>query len=483
MLIAPLGLENTPVVRRPWLTFALASLVVTAFAALGWSHASRERAVITAAGRAAAFWEAHPYLEPPDEVLDLLEPGVADAAAAESLRRRRAGTLPPPARLEEEQQEFQGRVQALRAAADSVPWRPFAFHPEHGLMQPGLFTHFFVHLDATSLLAVLLLLSVAGPSIEARYGVAAFLLLGLGAVSSAGVLLLERGETGTGPLVGGSAVASAWLGALLAQRRGGRLRIWYWALVSSGTTTVRRGLLLSVWLVAVVWTSRQGDLHVAFSHAAGLASGVLFAAIATVSGLERLFSTFREVDLVPFEHPELPTATSALARGDLDGAKEALTRVITRDPDNAFAMEGLVRIGLQQGDSVAISRLIDELAARQPKLTSDPNLLMLLIQCGELVTPDRMRRESARRVAQALEEAELSLATRFHRQLKVGPDGPASALWLAHQEKRHHRLSEALAEAAFARTHPQATEEQRSAALALEAEIEASLARERALLA
>ena len=300
--------------RRPIVTIVIAGLCAALFAWTGLleTHPSQ---LITFA-EATAYAKDRPYLM--DEDYD--------------------GPLPEPTVLAQERKEFE--VLVIRGVDRSGgAERKLSLVPSHGFAQVGWLTNLFVHFSLMHLLGNLLFLWLVGPLLEEAWGRRRFLAFYLcaGVFASLVQFLISRASAAS--MGGASGAIAGCMGAFTLRFAITRIRFHYflWFIrIFVGSVHV------PAWICGALWFGRElldlkngGASGVATgAHVGGFALGGLVALGMRALGAEKDLLTVAESDAVRDRRDGLfADASSSLARGDAELAREALVALQQEAPD------------------------------------------------------------------------------------------------------------------------------------------------------
>jgi membrane associated rhomboid family serine protease len=311
--------------------------------------------------------------------------------------------------------ELHGEVE-IYASWGLVPKRPEG---------PGLFTYMFMHAGWGHLIGNFMILFLAGPPLEDRWGRPLF----AGVYAAAGLfaggfyMLLTPGSNV--PLVGASGAIAALMGASLVRFWSTKIRFFYifWVLrIITGTFWAPVWVILPLWFINNLFMARLADdlgvvSGVAYwCHVGGFVFGVAFA-----YGMrhwrieERYLHQAIESRITVSNNPVIDEAMELRIQGEPETAYQLLSEAAGERPDdpdvvNAFwelagelrrtdeaipLMLGLVKQSLARGEGDLAVAHWEEIAARAPTAQADRQLLLRLI-------PVLLEKEKRKRAVQAL---------------------------------------------------------------------------------
>ena len=248
------------------------------------------------------------------------------------------GPLPSSTELAVEQKEFE-RLVALGVDRQGGAERALSLVPARGFAQVGWLTNLFVHFDLFHLLGNMLFLWLVGPLLEEAWGRRRFLAFYLvaGLTASLVQFLISRGSPAS--IGGASGAIAGCMGAFALRFAATKIRFHYfiWFLrIFVGSVHV------PAWICGALWFGRElldlkggGASGVATgAHVGGFMLGGLVALGMKALGSEKDLLTVAESDEVRGRREGLiADAMAALARGDGEGAREALIALQKEAPD------------------------------------------------------------------------------------------------------------------------------------------------------
>jgi membrane associated rhomboid family serine protease len=349
-------------------------------------------------------------------------------------------------------------------------WGLVPKHPQG----PGLFTHMFMHAGWGHLLGNFLILFLAGPPLEDRWGRPLFAGVYVAAGLFAGGFFILMTPGSNLPLVGASGAIAALMGATLVRFWSTKIRFFYifWVLrFIKGTFWAPVWAILPLWFANNIFMARLADNlgvegGVAYwCHVGGFVFGVAFAyGMRHWQIEERYLHHAIESRITVSSNPVIDEAMELRIQGEPEAAFQLLREAAgerSDDPDVVSAfwelacelrrsgeavslMLGLVKQSLANGEGDLAIAHWEEIAERAPAAQADRQLLVRLV-------PVLLEKEKHKRAVQALRRTvdprlgELTSGMAF-RLLELAKDvDPATALVAArcaldggslHQAKR-----------------------------------------------
>jgi len=290
---------------------------------------------------------------------------------------------------------------------------------------PGLFSYMFMHAGWGHLIGNFLILFLAGPPLEDRWGRPLFTAMYVlsGVVAGGFYVLMTPGSDV--PLVGASGAIAALMGASLVRFWSSKIKFFYlfWVLrVIKGTFWAPVWVILPLWFLDNIFMARLAEntgvvSSVAYwCHVGGFAFGIAFA-----YGMrhwrieERYIHDAIEARITVSSNPVIDEAMELRIQGQPEAAYQLLREAAGQrsdDPDlvNAFwelacelrrsdeatpLMLGLVKQSLARGEGDLAVAHWEEIAGRAPSAEVDRQLLVRLI-------PVLIEKEKRKRAVQAL---------------------------------------------------------------------------------
>jgi membrane associated rhomboid family serine protease len=346
-------------------------------------------------------------------------------------------------------------------------------YPNWGLVPkrpvgPGLFTYMFMHAGWGHLIGNFLILFLAGPPLEDRWGRPLFggVYLVAGLFAAGFYTLMKPGSDV--PLVGASGAIAALMGASLVLFWSTKIRFFYifWVFrFIKGTFWAPVWAILPLWLLDNVFMGRLADDAGAVSgvaywcHVGGFVFGVALAyGMRHWQVEERYLHQAIESRVTVSSNPVIDEAMELRIQGDPESAYQLLCEAAgerSDDPDLVSSfwelacelrrsdaaiplMLGLVKQSLARGEGDAAVAHWEEIAERAPAAQADRQLLVRLI-------PVLLEREKRKRAVQALRRTvdprlgELSSGMAF-RVLELARDvDPPTAQRVRRRGDEHRR--------------------------------------------
>jgi membrane associated rhomboid family serine protease len=337
---------------------------------------------------------------------------------------------------------------------------------------PGLFTYMFMHAGWGHLIGNFLILFLAGPPLEDRWGRPLFAGVYVAAGLFAGGFYVLMTPGSNLPLVGASGAIAALMGASLVRFWATKIRFFYifWVLrIITGTFWAPVWAMLPLWFLSNLFMARLADdlgvvSGVAYwCHVGGFVFGTAFA-----YGMrhwrieERYLHQAIESRITVSNNPVIDEAMELRIQGEPQTAYRLLSEAAGERPDdpdvvNALfelagelrrtdeaipLMLGLVKQSLARGEGDLAVGHWEEIAVRAPAAKADRQLLVRLI-------PVLLEKEKRQRAVQALRRVvdprlgALSSGMAF-RVLELAKDvDPPSALVAARRVLEAESLHEA----------------------------------------
>ena len=346
--------------------------------------------------------------------------------------------------------------------------------PKH-LQGPGLFTYMFMHAGWGHLLGNFLILFLAGPPLEDRWGRSLFAGVYVAAGLFAGGFFILMKPGSDLPLVGASGAIAALMGATLVRFWSTKIRFFYifWVLrFIKGTFWAPVWAILPLWFANNIFMAQLADgLSVAggvayWCHVGGFVFGVTFAyGMRHWQIEERYLHRAIESRITVSSNPVIDEAMELRIQGEPEAAFQLLREAAgerSDDPDVVSAfwelacelrrsgdaiplMLGLVKQSLASGENDLAVAHWEEIAERSPAAQADRQLLVRLI-------PVLLEKEKRKRAVQALRRTvdprlgALTSGMAF-RVLELAKDvDPATALFAARCALETGNLHEAKCE-------------------------------------
>jgi membrane associated rhomboid family serine protease len=292
-------------------------------------------------------------------------------------------------------------------------------------------THMFVHSGWLHLIGNMLMLLLAGPPIEDRWGRALFAAFyGVSGASAAAFYAALTSDPSV-PMVGASGAIAGVLGAFAVRLWSAKIRFAYFFVLGFrptwGTFEAPAWAMLSLWFAnelfqAWVWGSVGVGGGVAYwAHVGGFAFGAGAAWALGASGLEqRWIDPAIEARITRFSaNPALENALAARERGDAADALAMLRAEWKRDPSDEIGLAlwdaalacgesasaapvllAAVRSAAQRGEHELALRHWCELAGHAPDLLADPGTLLRFVP---VLLAENQREHAATALRQAVD--------------------------------------------------------------------------------
>lgn len=404
-LVHPLGVDEVELDRIPWVSLSIAVACALMFALtwvippnpFGGSDAQLEEMI--------EFWQENPNVKPPEVLLERLNP--AGRERVEALHTQALAEQGEPSAVHQE--HLDGLAADFERTSESSLLRKLSLVPSRGAAQWGWLMGMFLHFGWMHLLGNLFFLYLVGPMLEdvwSRPLFAVFYLVG-GVVAG---LAQAAWDWGSNVLIAGASGAiAAAMGAFAYRFATKHIRMGYfiWLItIYRGTFRMPAWLAGAAWLVLELWSLvTGGDSGVAvMAHIGGFVFGLGTAVSLRRSGLEERYLTPAVTRKTGnyVRHSGLDVAAEALARGDTERARSALSEVLAAYPDNVEASLMLYQLEVREGRPEAGARL-ERTCLRlvsQARLEAATDALQHL---GEDFNPSHLRPMTAFRLASLLE--------------------------------------------------------------------------------
>lgn len=370
MLIVPVGLQNSEVRRRPWVSIVVMGLMAAAFALFGppsrgegWGDRVEARIRLL-----ESFLLEHAHLRPSPDIQSLLSDGVR-----EEVRRRReqepGGAAPAlPFLLEGQELELRILENGVRAALREAPsWR-YGFLPARPHLLDAL-TSMFLHGGWLHLIGNLLFFFATGPFLEDVYGRTAFsgLFLSSGVVA-AYVQAVQTPDSWV-PCIGASGAIAGVMGAFLVRLGTSRIRFLFLPILVLPFLrvpfTMRAAIVLPLWFTeqAVLASEAPAESGVAvWAHIGGFVFGMAFAGLVKAIRLEeRWVDPGIQKEISWSQDPAVLRASEARHSGDLERAAREIAAAVREHPEDIDALRLAFDIALDAGRAEEAIRTADRL--------------------------------------------------------------------------------------------------------------------------
>lgn len=301
-----------------------------------------------------------------------------------------------------------------------------------------LFTYMFLHAGWAHLFANLLILLLAGPPLEDRWGRPLFAGFYLSAGLASGLFYALMTPDSTVPMVGASGAIAGAMGACLFRYWQSKIHFrWFMVLlpfrVVTGTFWAPAWAMLPLWFASEVFMAALTDHMGASSgvaywaHVGGFAFGFGFAWLMKRFQIEeRFIDSAIEEKITVVENPVIEEAMAARMSGDPDGAWMLLQRAVEEQPDHTDlvfawweiacelgrpeqAAPALLRIlsrELRDGDQQLAARSWCDLCERAPAVRAEP---AFLVRLAPLLLARAQTQSAIRALRQAVEPGQREL--------------------------------------------------------------------------
>ena len=346
MILLPIGHEETSLRRLPAVTFGIMALCIVAFVASGQGalDSKADVEVEEKAIEALAYYWQHSYLELDDE-FETLVYGEADRveekfkefseAASEFAKMREEPRA--PSRVADEQAVLDRLTAAALASRDHHAFFQWGLIPAK-FSVVGLVSHMFMHGGWLHLIGNLLILYLAGPFVEDRWGrplYAAFYFLSGVAAAGAHIAFNAGSEV---PMIGASGAIAGVMGAFLVYYHKTKIKFFYMvAFFIRGTFDAAAWIMLPLWfgeqlaLALMLGAEMSGMAY--WAHVGGFGFGLAAALGVRRAGILERYVQPR-LDQVTeqsvIERPDLELALAARDEGRHDDAFKLLKGELRR---------------------------------------------------------------------------------------------------------------------------------------------------------
>lgn len=346
MILLPVGHEEDSVRRLPIVTFSIIGLCLLVFFLTGRGSllSDDDIELNEQAGEAIEFYFENPRLELDDE-FEIMVAGEANAIESEyrSLAEAMPGQSDRPwdqKHNEAQQAQLDELTDAALSARDKHAFFRFGLIPSN-ISIVGLFLHMFTHAGWLHLIGNLLILYLAGPFVEDRWGrpLYAGFYLGCGLLAASAHIATQLDSVV--PLVGASGAIAGVMGAFLVLFNRTKIKFFYMiGVFIRGTFDAAAWIMLPLWFVEQIFfglLSGRGSAVAYWAHVGGFAAGALGAIALQRSGwLERYVEPGIEIrasrSLV--DRQALDDALQAQADGDHQGAFDLFLAELQNDPSS-----------------------------------------------------------------------------------------------------------------------------------------------------
>ena len=368
MLLIPIAQEDNTVRRTPWVSFALIAINFAVFLLLNLVGGD-EREFRRGVSAFIEYLGAHPYLEPPPEMVDLLGEGFDEALEGVRAEWRERGGIVDPVAAAAEQERLNALAQQALDALHATSAFRFGYIPAAPRL-PSAVSSMFMHAGWFHVLGNMLFLFLTGPFIEDRYGRPLFAVLYL--LSGLAALLAHAAHQpeSTVPLVGASGAIAGVMGAFLIRLRAARIRFLFmpipplWMLRTQ--IVLPAFVVLPLWMAEQLWYAHtQPQAGVAWwAHIGGFTFGLVVAVALKLFGVEENWiHPAIESEIGITQNPGLQRAMDARLAGDFAAARRELRPVLVAEPENPDAWRESYEVALEARDPSEVARAGERLLA------------------------------------------------------------------------------------------------------------------------
>jgi membrane associated rhomboid family serine protease len=318
----------------------------------------------------------------------------------------------------------------------SLAFSSFGLVPQNPSLA-GFFGHIFIHAGWGHLAGNLVLLLLAGPPIEDRWGRPLFATFYMSCGLFAGAFFMTTAPDSPLPLVGASGAIAGVLGACMIRHWKSKIRFFYFFFFIKGTFHAPVWAMLPLWFGSEILAARMvGDVGstggIAYwAHVGGFMWGAaITAAIARWKVEERFVQSAIEDKITVLSNPLLEKALEVHSSGDLPGAYKLLTQAAKESPNNpdtisalwemacalgrpkeaVRAMYRIANTALREGDKKLAAQFWGDVIERVPKARAEPTWLVRLAP-ALLELDQRQQAAVALRHAVSKEQSTVSLGT------------------------------------------------------------------------
>jgi len=359
VLLLPLGHEEDSVRRVPWITLVVAVICVAALVASTYLGPDPTAGIEESFSRIQAYFLEHPYLELDERVEKVFFRGLSVDEKQALLESWRA-MVPGPESAEQfhrEQLELDRLCAAALAALSNHPYYAWGLIPSKP--SPTTFvTHMFMHGGWLHLIGNLLILYLAGPFIEDKWGRPLYAVFYLTAgLAASGFYVLANLESTT-PMIGASGAIAGVMGAFLIRFRSTRIHFFYMiGFIIRGTFAAPAWLMLPLWLAQQIFMGSmtggsEGGGVAYWAHVGGFVFGMTFATAMARLRIEERFihpTIDAKVNVQVIDNPALDEAAAAEADGRPADAFGILADALRADPRNRDLALAVWDVGLRHG--------------------------------------------------------------------------------------------------------------------------------------
>jgi membrane associated rhomboid family serine protease len=438
-MIIPIGHQESTVRRLPWVTFGIMAFCTLVLIATPRDDLYDLGYMAHPLDEAAEYWREHAYLDPHQKVLDYVGQDVRRGERETYLDELVAESYDwhPDSHAEVLKEQMTLEVMTDRALAgknatvqETDNWYlRFGLIPERPSII-AIFSHIFMHAGWLHLLGNLMMLFIAGPALEDRWGRplfgAFFVLSGV----LGGLFYMAMTPDSSAPLVGASGAIAGTLGAFLVMFAKTKIRFAYFFFVGlrwfRGTFESPAWAALPIWFgnellqAYLMYRFEMSDGVAYWAHVGGFMAGAGIAYAILRSGVEEKFIHGAIESKITYSSadPAVEQASALREEGQLEEATNMLAEAMAKNPDdpdlalsywdaaNAAGraeeakgtMLSLVRTTARSGDAALAVQHWTELVDRLPMAFADPDTLLRLV-------PALVESHQQPRIEQALRQA------------------------------------------------------------------------------
>jgi membrane associated rhomboid family serine protease len=416
---------------------------------------------------AIEYQVAHPYLETPKPLVDLIGPeGVAQLA---QIRKAYGPPSNEPALLANEQRRLDDLTAEVTRLREQQPHLRLSYVPARGGVVP-MFTSMFLHAGLMHLIGNLLFFFLSGPFIEDVFGRPLFVLLYFAGGVVAVLTYVGLHPDSTIPLMGASGAIAAVMGAYLVRFARSKVEFLLMPFWFRPQFNVR--FFAPAFVVLPLWFGQQllelqsesAGGGVAFSaHIGGFLFGFVFALIVKFTNFEEKFVNPTVVAQTSWAVDDrLVRAMEARKVGNLASAQQSLESLM-RDPKSPpEAFQVAMDVALEAEDSArydaAAARLLGRYAdTKETDLASD--LIREVTGDRNVQIPKFLARAAPIVERTGDREWALALYERLYESDPASPNAVGSLVKIASLLRLRGDFPGARAALTKARTHPGCTAE------------------------
>lgn len=360
-VLLPYAHEKQTLQRLPWVTFGLIALNFLIFLFTHYSADIDEKQLNADLTKFYEYYYAHPYLQVPVEIQEMLSSREADQL--ELLKEGQDLSGVPDDTIKEEQEHLDKIVQKLLSTLNDNPFRKYGYIPKHPEFLK-LFSCLFIHIGWMHLLGNMLFLYLAGCSIEDVWGrplyIGFYFLSGIAATLTHHLLFSDSNVA----LVGASGAIAGLMGAFLLRLYKTKITFFYlfWIVFrfQMGSFQAPAYVMLPLWLlqqILFVLILREESSIAFWAHIGGFGFGFLFAFLMKTLEIEEKYiapSIEKKVSLV--QNPLFLKAMTLSDAKDYPNALLMLQNVVKKEPGNLDAYLELRRIAEINKDTVGYNK-------------------------------------------------------------------------------------------------------------------------------